>query len=111
MTYLHGDNIQTNWSKLSLEAQLGNIGGEFERALRWKAKGQTQMFENASARMLELFYLTVADTRWHGPELTEICRAREVAVGELYDGNEIKRDPESLKKYFLQFAIAARINT
>jgi len=108
MTHLHGDKIETSWQKLSLEAQLGNIGSEFERALRWKEKGQAQMFENASARMLELFDLTMDDNRWRGPKLTELSRAREVACSELYDGKEIKRDPNSLKKYFLQFATAAR---
>lgn len=93
---------------MPIEAQLGNIGSEFERALRWKEKQQPQMFERAAARMLELFDLTLADKRWHNHRLRELTRAREAACSELYDGKEIKPNPETLKKYFLQFATLAR---
>ncbi len=108
MTYLHGDCIAEEWLTMSLEDQLGNIGSEYERALRWKEKGQKQMFENALARMLELFNLTIGDKRWHGPRLKELCRAREVSLSELFDDKEFSGNPESLKKYFLQFAGLAR---
>ena len=110
MNLLHGNDIAASWQRLSLEAQLGNIGSEFERALRWKAKHQPAMFEKAAARMLELFDLTLADTRWHNHRLKELARAREVACAELYDDKELSGNPEGLKKYFLQFATFARTN-
>lgn len=108
MTLLHGDNIATSWRQMSLEAQLGNIGSEFERALRWKAKKQQPMFAKATERMLELFDLTLADTRWHNHRLKELTRAREVACAELYGDKELSGNPEGLKRYFLQFATFAR---
>lgn len=104
MKYLHGPDIVEIWSKLSLEAQLGNIGSEFERALKWKQKNQPEYFQKAYDRMLELLDLTIADKRWHNHRLRELCRLRENACQEL----ENPEHPESLQKYFLQFATAAR---
>ena len=108
MTLIHGNETAINWKKMSLEAQLGNIGREFERALRWKEKKQQPMFQKATERMLELFDLTLADTRWHNHRLKELTRAREVACAELYDDKTLSGNPEGLKKYFLQFATFAR---
>jgi hypothetical protein len=108
MTLLHGNSIPNSWQKMSLEAQLGNIGSEYERALRWKEKNQPQMFEKAASRMLELSDLTLADSCWHGSRLKELARAREVSCAELYGDKELSGNPEGLKKYFLLFATFAR---
>jgi len=54
--------------------------------------------------MLELMDLTIGDPRWRDPRLRELCRLRENACEEL----ENPKNPEGLKKYFLQFAILAR---
>ena len=110
MNYLHGKQIVDAWSKMSLEAQLGNIGSEYERALRAKAGKQSARFSSAMDRMLELFDLTLADSRWKGPKLKELCRTREIACAELYDDKEFGGNPLGLQKYFLQFAILARKN-
>lgn len=109
MSLLHGNDTAISWQKMSLEAQLGNIGSEFERALRWKEKNQTAMFGKAVERMLELFDLTLADTRWHNHRLKELTRAREVACAELYDDKTLSGNPEGLKRYFLQFATFERV--
>jgi hypothetical protein len=110
MSLLHGDEFLDSWQQLSLESQLGNIGSEYERALRWQEKKQSALFQKAAERMLELFDLTLADKRWHNYRLKELCRAREVACAELYGDKELGGNPESLKKYFLQFAVFARAN-
>jgi hypothetical protein len=109
MNLLHGNDIIETWQKMPIEAQLGNIGSEFERALRWKEKRQQPMFEKAAARMFELFDLTLADKRWQNHRLHELTKARDVAYAELYDQKELSGNPEGLKKYFLQFATFARI--
>ncbi len=105
------ENFKKRWQQLSVYEQLGNIGDEFERALRWKQKKQQPMFENASARMLELFDLTLTDKRWDNYRLKEITSACEVAYAELFDNDpNLSGNPEGLKRYFLQFAILARKN-
>ena len=108
MNYLHGEQIARTWQQMPLEAQLGNIGSEYERVMRAKFNNQPERFSSALDRMLELFDLTLADRRWKGPKLKELCRAREIACAEIYGDKEFGGNPDGLKKYFLQFATLAR---
>ena len=96
-----------NWDKLSLFEQLGNAGSDYERALRWKAKGQQELFDNSFARTLEQIDLTLLDQRWAGARRREIARLREEVCDEVL----YRDDPKSaagLQRYFLAFATAAR---
>ena len=103
----HQNLAAGRWFEMTLPQQLGNVGSEFERALKWKQKGQSQLFESATARMLELLDLTIADPRWHGYRLRELTRLREFVCEELY-GRADSDAAMGLKKYFLQFALLAR---
>jgi hypothetical protein len=107
MAYLHQDLASGRWQKFSLVEQLANIGAEIGRALSWKARGDEEKSRKALERGFELFDLTIADPRWRG-RLKEIVRAREVVGDYFFGKNEYQSTPESLEKYFLQFAIAAR---
>ena len=91
---------------MTLAEQLGNVGSEYERAVRWKQRGDNHRFEQALDRMLDLLDLTIVDKRWKNHRLKELVRLREVVCAELCD-------PESspageLAKYFMDFAILAR---
>ena len=88
--------------------QLGNIGTEVARCMRAKESGNEGRAWNSLVRALELFDLTIADPRWHGPKLREICRAREVVCDFLVGDNVYASSAESLDRYFLPFALAAR---
>lgn len=88
--------------------QLGNIGTEVARSVRAKESGNDARAWNALVRALELFDLTMADRRWLGPRLREICRAREVVCDFLVGDNVYASSAESLDRYFLPFAVAAR---
>lgn len=90
---------------MSLAEQLGNVGSEYERALKWKTKGNREYFEKAFYRMLELLDLTISDKRWQNYRLKELTRLRESVCEELLGNND---SGNNLKKYFLQFAILAR---
>ncbi|TSC79261.1 MAG: Uncharacterized protein G01um101429_496, partial [Parcubacteria group bacterium Gr01-1014_29] len=94
------------WFQLSLMEQLGNIGSEVGRAARAEDK-DTQRFDNAVERALDLFDLTLEDKRWRG-RLREINRAREVFCDAVYGGKEYGSSLADLDKYFMQFAFAAR---
>ena len=91
--------------------QLGNLGAEVGRAARAKEAGNGDRAWNALVRALELFDLTIADERWQGPKLREICRAREVVCDFVAGDNEFQSTAASLDDYFLPFAIAARRTT
>ncbi|MES2208887.1 MAG: hypothetical protein V4515_01715 [Chloroflexota bacterium] len=104
----HREAAAGEWFDLSLMAQLGNIGTEVARAARAVQAGNETRAWNALVRALELFDLTIADRRWRGPELRELCRAREVVCDFLVGDNEYASSAASLDRYFLPFAIAAR---
>ena len=105
-----GNNFEKqNWFKLSLPEQLGNIGSEVARALRWREKNARPHFEKATERALELFCLTLSDSRWRD-RAKEIARAREVTADFFYGDNQYNCDATRLNRYFMQFALAARLH-
>jgi hypothetical protein len=97
------------WHTLSLAEQLGNIGSEVSRAIRWKGRSDQQA-EAALFRALDLFDLTLDDPRHRTslPRLRELARSREVVVDFLAGHNHYGTTGPSLQKYFDQFAVAAR---
>lgn len=94
------------WGKLSLVQQLGNVGSEVSRALRWKGK-DPRLFEGAMIRALELLDLSIQDKRWKR-RLKELTRARELLCDAWLGGKEYDADLEGLNRYFFDFALAAR---
>ncbi len=108
MATYHQDLAAGRWFTFSLAAQLGNVGSEYERALRWKQRGDKDRFEHAFARMLELLDLTIADQRWKNHRLRELTRLREVVCDELDSDSPEFIHPSDLRDYFLNFGILAR---
>jgi len=103
---IHKDLAAGKWFKLSLMEQLGNIGSEVSRARRAQDNNPGR-FRNAVDRALELFDLTLSDSRWQG-RLKEIGRAREVFCDAISGGKEYGSSLSDLERYFNQFALAAR---
>lgn len=104
--FKHKELAQGGWQKLTLAKQLGNIGSEVLRAHR--SQGQDEkLFWGAVERALELFDLTLKDSRWLGRR-REIARAREVFCDAFYGGHEYKSSFKDLLRYFDQFAFVAR---
>lgn len=105
-SFIHKNLASGKWQTLSLVEQLGNIGSEISRALRWENKDRNN-FESAVVRALELFDLTLQDPRWRG-RLREIARDREVFLDAISGGREYKSSLKNLEKYFFHFAYCAR---
>jgi len=108
MTTYHPELAAGRWFTMSLAAQLGNAGSEYERALQWKKRGDKVRFEHAFARLLELIDLTIADPRWKNHRLKELTRLRVVLCDELYNETPEFIHPSDLTQYFLYFGILAR---
>ncbi len=102
MSYLHGDSVVERWRRMTLAEQIGNIGSEVSRTASAQGKDESR-FNNALARALELFDLTLSDSRWRG-RLWEIGRMREVFCDTVLGGAEYGDSLTSLQKYFDQFA-------
>lgn len=107
MSIQHKNLEEKKWFSLTLPEQLGNVGSEYGRALSWKKKENTEFFDKAFVRALELMDLTLSDFRWKGLRLRELCRLRNAICYELTSKNVLPSS-QNLEKYFLQFGILAR---
>lgn len=109
MNYQHKDLAAGRWGKLSLVEQMANIGSEVERALNWRAKHNIAYCQQAFERSLELLDLTLGSVKEFS-RLKELARLRESITDYFFGTNQFMSTEESLRKYFLQFAYAARRN-
>ena len=102
----HAELSLGKWFNLSLAEQLGNIGSEVGRAAKWQGRDD-KIFWSSVTRAMELFDLTITDTRWRG-RLTEIGRAREVFADAVLGGKEYQSSLSDLESYLEPFALMAR---
>ena len=107
MSVQHQELASGRWNELSLLEQMGNIGSEVERALKWKKKNNSDYCMRAFERALELLDLTLASPN-NRLRLKEIARTREILVDFFYFDNQYQTSGEFLSSYFLRLAIAAR---
>ena len=103
----HRELAAGRWGQLPLVEQLANVGSEVGRMLRWRGRDD-RLMAGAFDRALELLDLTLADPRWRD-RLREIARARELLCDAATGGREYGTTLEDLDRYFLAFAVAARI--
>lgn len=99
------------WFGFSLAEQMANVGSEVERSIRAREAGHEDRFDSAFERAMELFDLTVADPRWRGRRLRELARAREEFRALFYGDEGPWPTVETVRRYYLQFAVAARNGT
>jgi hypothetical protein len=92
---------------LSFVEQMAHIGSEVERALNWRDKGNLEYSRKALERALELLCLSKDDAKNRGG-MKEIARVYECLVDFFAGSNEYGTSEEYWRKYFLQFAFAAR---
>ena len=110
MSFKHKNLAEGRWQNLNFIEQLANIGSEITRAARWKDKDE-KLFWSAVERALELFYLTITDTKWNDHRLRELTRLYESFCDAVLGGKEYNSSLEALEKYFLYFAVLSRRDT
>jgi hypothetical protein len=96
----------TEWAKLDIFNQMGNIGSEVSRALNAKEQGKHERMMAAFYRGVDLMNATIdawSERGYLGSR--ELLIARE-QFGESILGNNID---SKLENYFNQFAVAAKI--
>jgi hypothetical protein len=106
MSAYHQELASGKWSELTFAEQMGNIGSEVSRMIKWRKKNK-EIAYRAFERMLELLDLTLAGLH-EKYRLREVARARELLVGAwMSDSPESETELEGLNRYFFQFAILA----
>ena len=105
----HREMAAGRWWELTLAEQLGHVGSEVSRTLRWRSRN-SRISQGAMERALELIDLTLADPRHRASvaRLREIARAREVLVDFIVGPNQYSTTGPALQRYFDQYAVAAR---
>ena len=106
----HTEMAAGRWKEYSLFEQLGNIGSEVGRSLKWRVAKDEAKATNAAYRALELFDCTLEDRKHYvlPGRLREIARAREVFVDFFFCDNGYHSTAQSLDSYFFDYALAAR---
>ena len=104
----HRQLADGRWWTLTLAEQLGNVGSEVSRTLKWRSRNP-QIAQRSLERALELIDLTLDDPRHRGSvaRLREICRAREVLLDYVAGPNQHGSTDANLQRYFDTFACAA----
>ncbi len=102
----HQSLANGDWAKLPFCLQMGNIGSEVSRSLKWFNKNEKR-FRVSFERALELFDLTIESSRAQRCQLKEVCRAREEFC-DYFMGNSWGTQPEKMQRYYDQFALLGR---
>jgi len=98
---------KTAWQNRSLFNQMGNIGSEVGRAINAKRRGDEKDKIAAFYRGLDLIDATTESLiKQKSIRVKEVLRAREQFAKSILT-DEID---ETLEKYFMEFAIAERLN-
>ena len=105
VNYIHSTEARENWLKQPITYQMGNIGSEVSRALKWTAKGNQPRAEKAIDRALELFDFTIEANVKNHPRLTEILKARDEFCDYFFNHNSYHTDPAKMQKYYDGFVV------
>ena len=106
---IHGENLRKEWANFPITYQMGNIGSEVSRSLKWTEKGNKVRAAKAIDRALELFDFTISANIKNHARLTEILKAREEFCDYFFGGNSWHTDPAKMQKYYDDFVIMSQI--
>lgn len=99
------------WSDMTIFDQMGNIYSEVGRSFNAKQAHNQADCDKAVGRAIDLLDATVAALiQRKSPQAKEVLRAKEEYLDAIYGLNTPSDEVESLESYFMQYAIAARLN-
>lgn len=102
---------QARWANMTIFEQMGNIYSEVGRSFSAQRQHNTADQDAAAARAIDLFDATVTSLLDNkSPRVKEVLRSKDQFLQVLYGGADEPANIASLDRYFLQFAIAARLN-
>ena len=105
LNYIHSEELRKEWKNHSIAYQMGNIGSEVSRSLKWTEKGNQKRANSAIDRALELFDFTIEANVKNHARLTEILKAREEFCDYFFGGNSWHTNPKKMQKYYDGFAM------
>ena len=100
---------ESKWQAMTIFAQMGNIGSEVGRSAKAYQSADTESFNGAFRRALDLIDSTVDGLiKIKSPRVKELLLAREQFTLQYF--GDVKAIDPGLEAYFTQFAIADRMS-
>ena len=109
LNHIHSAEAQKDWQTRPITYQMGNIGSEVSRSLKWHIKNPTRA-DKAIDRALELFDFTIAANTANHARLTEVLKAREEFCDYFFNNNSQHTDPTKMQKYYDGFVMMERLH-
>ena len=106
---IHGEDAYRDWLTRSITYQMGNIGSEVSRALKWGARGNQARADKAIDRALELFDFTIEANVGNHARLAEILMAREEFCDYFFGGNSFHTEPDKMQQYYDGFVMMEQL--
>ena len=102
---------QTRWAKLDIFNQMGNIYSEVGRSFKTKGQLDPKDHLEAVSRAIDLFDATTEVLiAAKSPKAKEVLRSKEQFLSLVSDTTAANDSIQNLDRYFMQFAVAARLN-
>ena len=99
------------WSKMNIFDQMGNISSEVGRSFNAKRRKDDDGCLQAVWRAIDLFDATISTLIINkSPKSKEVLRAKETYLTAIFDKNDSPADDLILERYFMQYAVASRLN-
>lgn len=108
--YIHDEEVRKEWKIHPITYQMGNIGSEVSRSLKWTEKGNKERAAKAIDRALELFDFTIEANRDNHARLSEILVARDEFCDYFFGGNSWHTDPKKMQKYYDGFVMINQLS-
>lgn len=101
---------QARWAKLDIFNQMGNIYSEVGRSFKTRGQKNSKDHEEAVSRAIDLFDASVRILiAKKSPKAREVLRAKEQFLELALNDEATPESIDSLDRYFMQFALAARL--
>ncbi len=99
------------WSDMTIFEQMGNIYSEVSRSFNARRNKNSEYETLSMIRAIDLFDATIECLiKKKSIKAKEVLRAKEQFLDNLYRNTFDEEDAASIEKYFMQFAIAVRLN-
>ena len=109
LNYIHSSDVRDEWAHHPITYQMGNIGSEVSRSLKWSEKGNQARADKAIDRALELFDFTIEANINNHARLTEILTARDEFCDYFFNNNSWHTDPHKMQKYYDGFTMMEQL--
>ena len=102
---------EAKWAKMDIFNQMGNIYSEVGRSFKTQGQIDSIDHQEAVSRAIDLFDASIRILiARRSPKAKEVLRAKEQFLDLALNEKAASEDMQSLDRYFMQFAMAARLN-